>query len=155
MAALSLVLLFAAGVLPGGRMVVTALAGVVSAVIVVKNGVPAAVLSWIAVSILAILLLPNKGCALLYSVFFAPYAILKNYIERIGVLWIEWGLKLAFCLTVSVGLYFLSTDVLCLFPSIMVQHAALFFAVVAVAFIVYDIAFSKLISELLRRMTKL
>lgn len=155
MAALSMVLLFAASVIPSGKLVVTALAGAVGAVTVIKNGIPTGVLNWIAVSLLALLLLPDKGCAILYAVFFGPYTILKSLIERIHVQPVEWMIKYVFCIAMSCLLYFFASDVLNMFPNIFAEHMLLFLTVVAVGFLAYDVIFSKLISELARRLIKI
>ena len=152
MTALALVMLLIASVAPGGRLVLTALSGVVGAVVIVRCGLGIGVLSWIAVSLLGLLLLPTKGCVLLYAVFFCPYTVLKNRIERLKNRRLEWMLKLAFCLVVSAVLFYLSSAVLGLFPTVLAQHIEFFLPAVAVVFVVYDIVFSKLIYVILSRL---
>lgn len=152
MTALALILLLVASVAPGGRLVLTALSGVVGAVAIVRCGWGIGVLSWIAVSLLGALLLPTKGCVLLYAVFFGPYTLIKNAIERLQHRYLEWVLKLVFCLVVSVALFYLSSAVLGLFPAVLANHLAFFLPVVAVAFVIYDIVFSKLIYAIISRL---
>lgn len=152
MTALALVLLLIASVAPGGRLVLTALSGVVGAVVIARCGLGIGALSWIAVSLLGLLLLPTKGCVLLYAVFFGPYTLLKNRIERLNNRQLEWVLKLAFCLVISAALFYLSSAVLGLFPTVLAQHVEFFLPAVAVAFVIYDIVFSKLIYAILSRL---
>ena len=152
MSAAALVLLLIASIAPGGRLVITALAGVVGAVTVARAGMLTGALSWIAVSILALLLIPHKGCAILYAVFFGPYTLLKNQIERKCSRWTEWVWKYLFCLAVAAGLFWLSADVLDLLPAMIAAHVWLYLPAVAVAFLAYDIIFSKVIYQILHRL---
>lgn len=152
MSAAALMLLLAASVAPGGRLVITALAGVVGAVTVARGGMLAGTLSWIAVSVLALLLLPNKGCAVLYAAFFGPYTLIKNVLERKCSRPMEWVLKYLFCLGVAAALFRLSADVLSLLPPALAAHLWLYLPVVAVAFLAYDIIFSKVIYQILHRL---
>ncbi len=152
MTALALVLLLIASLSPGGRLVLTALSGVVGAVVIVRCGLGIGVLSWIAVSLLSLLLLPTKGCAILYAVFFGPYALLKNCMERQGNRILEWILKLAFCVVVAAALFNFSSAVLGLFPTALAEHVEFFLPVVVIGFVIYDIVFSKLLYAILSRL---
>ncbi|MGN1014200.1 MAG: hypothetical protein ACI4PM_02455 [Butyricicoccus sp.] len=152
MSAAALMFLLIASVVPGGRLVITALAGVVGAVTVARAGMLAGTLSWIAVSVLALLLLPNKGCAILYAAFFGPYTLIKNLVERKCGRTMEWVLKYLFCLGVAAALFWLSAEVLRLLPAVLASHLWLYLPVVAVAFLAYDIIFSKVIYQILHRL---
>lgn len=154
MSAVALVLLFAASLLPGGRMVILALSSTVGAMVIIRCGLKAGLLSWIAVSVLSLLMLPSKGCAIMYTVFFGPYALVKNLVERWNSAAGRWILKYVFCLVVSVLLFFFSTDVLGLFPPMLAEHIWMFLPVVAIAFLAYDIIFSKMIGYLTMRIPR-
>jgi hypothetical protein len=152
--ALAMLFLAAACILPSGRLTFVALAGVVGAVLLVRCGWQICVMSWMAVSVLSLLLLPSKGCAILYAVFFGPYTLVKNAIERLRRRSAEWIFKYLFCIAETVLLFCFSKDVLGLFPAVIASRLWLFLPVVAIAFLAYDIVFSKLISLLLYRIPR-
>lgn len=152
--ALALLFLLAASILPGGHLACAALAGVVGAIVLVCCGWKTSVISWIAVSVLALLLSPSKGCALLYTVFFGPYTLLKNWIERLRKVPAEWTLKYLFCVVVAVLLFLFSKEVLGLFPTVIAGRIWLFLPAVAVAFLAYDIVFSKMIYLIVSRLPR-
>lgn len=154
LSALALMFLLAASMLPGGRLACAALAGVVGAVVLVRCGWRAGIISWISVSVLSLLLTPNKGCAILYTIFFGPYTLIKNRIERLNRAPLEWVLKFLFCLAVAVLVFFFSADVLGLFPPVVAGKLWLFLPAVAVVFLAYDVVFSKMITMLIARLPK-
>jgi len=69
LAALSLLLLYLATMMPSGRIGMVAVAGLVPAAGVVSGGLATGFLSYGATSLLGFLLLPDKGCALVYFHF--------------------------------------------------------------------------------------
>ena len=154
LSALALLFLLAASMLPAGRLGCAALAGVVGAVVLVRCGWKTGMMSWIAVSVLSLLLSPNKGSAMLYTIFFGPYTLIKNRIERLNRAPLEWVLKLLFCMAVSVLVFFFSADILGLFPPVIAGKLWLFLPAVAAVFAAYDIVFSKMIALLLARLPK-
>lgn len=154
LSALALLFLLAASLLPVGRLGCAALAGVVGAVVLVRCGWKTGMMSWIAVSVLSLLLSPNKGSAMLYTIFFGPYTLIKNRIERLNRAPLEWVLKFLFCMAVSVLVFFFSADILGLFPPVIAGKLWLFLPAVAAVFAAYDIVFSKMIAMLLARLPK-
>ena len=96
LAAVSLILLYLSTLLPTGRMGIVALAGLTPAAAVVSSGVGAGVLCYAGTGILALILLPDKGGALLYLLFFGLYPIVKYAVERLRRLPLELFLKLVF-----------------------------------------------------------
>ena len=154
LSALALLFLLAASLLPAGRLGCAALAGVVGAVVLVRCGWKTGMMSWIAVSVLSLLLSPNKGSAMLYTIFFGPYTLIKNRIERLNRAPFEWLLKFLFCMAVSVLVFFFSADILGLFPPVIAGKLWLFLPAVAAVFAAYDIVFSKMIAMLLARLPK-
>ena len=64
LAALSLVVLWGAELAPWGRMGLVAVAGLMPAAAVISAGPAAGGLCWGGTSVLALLLLPDKGCGL-------------------------------------------------------------------------------------------
>ena len=154
LSALALMFLLAASMLPAGRLGCAALAGVVGAVVLVRCGWKTGMMSWIAVSVLSLLLSPSKGSAMLYTIFFGPYTLMKNRIERLNRAPLEWLLKVLFCMAVSVLVFFFSADILGLFPSVIAGKLWLFLPAVAVVFLAYDVVFSKMIAMLIARLPK-
>lgn len=70
MAALSIVVLLLGSLLPGMRLTVAAIAGMIAALAVLRGGLGYGVLTVLATAILAFLLLPSKEVALIYAAFF-------------------------------------------------------------------------------------
>lgn len=92
--ALQLVLLLLSAVLPSGRLAFAALAGVLGAGILLECGLKHTILAYIAVSLLGLLLLPQKGMAALFALFFGYYPMVKSGAERLDRRWKEWLVKL-------------------------------------------------------------
>ena len=99
---------------------------------------------WAAAGLLALLLVPAKGTALLFLLFLGVYPVVKSWIERLHRLAAEWLLKLAFfnadlllCLTLTAEL---------LMGSVPEQLRDLwaFWPAANVVFVIYDIGLAKL-----------
>lgn len=148
MTALSIVILLLGSLLPGMRLTVAALAGIIAVLAVMRGGLGYGVLTVLATAILAFLLLPSKEVALMYAAFFGPYTIVKNLIERIHKQPVEWLFKLLFCVLMSVLLLFVSGSLLNLVPSVLAAHAWVMVPIILVVFVLYDIVFSKIIAYL-------
>ena len=97
-AAGSLALLWMACAVPSGRIGLTAAAGLFPMAAVLEGGRKAGLLSWGASSLLGLILLPDKGLALLYGMFLGLYPVAKSYLERLSKPVLEWGGKLLFFL---------------------------------------------------------
>lgn len=146
LAALSLLLLYVAAIMPSGRIGMVAVAGLVPAAGVVSGGLAAGFLCYAATGLLGLLLLPDKACAVLYLIFFGLYPIVKSAIERLRKLPVELLLKLAFFnLVLAVLLFGFSAFLLPMLPEFL-HHTLPVFVVGNVVFLVYDYGFSKLIT---------
>ena len=152
LAALSLVLLYLAALAPSGRLGVVALAGLVPAAAVVSAGWAAGVLCYAAAGLLGLLLLPDKGLALLYLIFFGLYPLLKSPLERLNSRVLEWAGKLA-CFNLALALFWfvLGAVFLPLLPGMLRGSAWLAFLAGNVIFAAYDYGFSRLISFYMAR----
>ena len=145
-AALSLLLLYGATLMPSGRIGMVAVAGLVPAAAVISGGLGTGFLCYGATALLGLLLLPDKGCALLYALFFGLYPMVKYLIERLRKLPLELILKLAwFNLILIVFLFGFSALLFPLLPQIMRTPLPLF-GIGNVVFLIYDYGFSKLIT---------
>ena len=154
LAALQLVLLYFGTVMPSWKLALTALAGIINAAVLIECGVGSSVLSFVAVSALSALILPQKSLALLYIAFFGYYPLLKSAAERIRNRTLEWAAKLAVfnvaCAICMAALRFgFITD-------ISLPEVALVFLWLGlnVVFIIYDIGLTRLISLYIQRIHK-
>lgn len=152
MTALSLLCLIMASAMPGMRLAFTAIAGVVAALTVVQGNLKYGLFTVVATAILSVLIVPAKEIALLYAVFFGPYTLVKNLIERLHNLILEWVLKLIFCAVVAALLFVFADSVLAMVPAVLAGQIWLFLPAVLVVFAAYDIVFSKLIVYVFERM---
>ncbi|MGM9629805.1 hypothetical protein [Butyricicoccus sp.] len=152
MTALGVLLLMMGSMMPGMRVAFTAIAGVVAALAVVQGNLAYGLLTVVATAILSALIVPAKEIALLYATFFGPYTLVKNLIERLHKLPLEWVLKLLFCGIVAMLLFTFADSVLAMVPAVLASHIWLFLPVVLVVFAAYDIVFSKLIAYLFQRL---
>ena len=152
MTALGVILLLLGSMLPGMRVACAAVAGVAASLVVIRCGLLYALLRVVATAVLSFLLVPAKELALLYAVFFGPYALVKNLIERLHRLPLEWILKLVYCGTVAAMLFRLSEQVLAMVPEMLAAHFWLYLPAVLLIFAAYDIVFSKWIGYLFQRL---
>lgn len=152
--ALSLILVYAASILPTGQWGMVAVAGLFQAAAVISVGLKAGLLCWVGVSLLAFLLLPDKFCALIYCVLFGLYPIVKSLIERLRRLPLELVLKLAFFNAAFTFIYLvMRTALLNSLPSAL-GTAWLLYAAANVVFLLYDYGFSKLIGFYIARIDR-
>lgn len=145
LAALSLVVLFLSAVAPTGRLALVAVAGLLPAAAVIRFGVPAGLFCYVVTGILALLLLPDKGGAVLYLLFFGHYPVVKSLIERLGKLPLEWILKLCVFNALLCVLYFGFFALFAETAPAAVSFAPFAFLSGNAAFVAYDVGFSRLI----------
>ena len=146
--ALSLVILYLSVLVPTGRMGVVAVAGLLPAAAVISGGPAAGGLCYAAASILALILLPDKGNALLYLLFFGLYPLVKYAVERLGRLPLELVLKLAFFNVMLTVFRFGLTAVFlpALPPAAADAVLWVLYPAGNVVFLAYDFGFTKLIA---------
>ena len=93
LAAGSLAVLWLACMVPSGRIGLTGAAGLFPVAAVLAAGRAAGYLCWAASALLGLFLLPDKGVALLYLIFLGLYPVVKNNIEGLRRLPLEWLLQ--------------------------------------------------------------
>lgn len=145
--ALGVVLLYFGSIITVLDLTMVAFAAMIIFFTVIELGSFYPYLIYIATSLLALLLLPDKNCALYYSLFGGIYPVLKSAFEKCSQP-ISWILKIVFfngvlTLIITVSLYLIGA-----------QDAELGFKwVVYLAgnafFVVYDIAMTRLVSAYL------
>lgn len=152
LAAGALVFLWLASIAPSGRLGLAAVAGLFPMMAAAAVGARLGLLCWAAVGLLGLLLLPDKGVALLFLTFFGLYPILKGVIESMRRLPLEWVLKLVFfnlVLTISWSFFrelFLPDP-----PEWLRDGGLLLYALGNGVFVVYDVGLSRLVAVLRRR----
>lgn len=142
---LSLLFLYGASLLPGGRLGLTAVAGLFPAAAVASFGLSAGFLCYAGTAILALLLVTDKGLALLYLLFFGLYPMVKGAVEQLRRPWLEILLKLAFYLSaLTVLLLGFRAVLLAVLPWENTPFWLLYLGG-GLVFLAYDFGFSKVI----------
>lgn len=145
--ALSVVLLWLAAAVPAIGFGGCICAGVLPAVMLSKRKVRAGAIIYTSTMVLAFILLPNKRYAVAYALFFGIYPFIKYAIERLNNLPLEWVCKLIYGAITLVILYFIiKLGFFMLGGRLSNQPIFILVALFFMAFIFYDIAFSKIIA---------
>ena len=153
LAAGSLAVLWLACVVPSGQLGVTAVAGLFPVGAVLAAGRGAGLLCWAAASILGLLLLPDKGVALMYLVFLGLYLVVKSRLEQLKSRTAEWAGKLVYFNAALTLLWFAFRELfLPALPEWMSAQVWVLYLAGNVIFILYDIALSRLIGGLNARL---
>ena len=149
LAAGALVALWLACVAPSGQLGLTAVGGLFPMAAAVTAGRAAGYLCWGAAGLLGLILLPDKGVALLYLIFLGLYPVVKGAVESLRRLPLEWALKLAFfnlALTLCWSLFrelFLPA-----LPDWLTGSLPVLYGAGNVVFVLYDIGLSRLVGWL-------
>ena len=143
--ALSLAFLYVSAISPMARLGITAIAGVFPAGAVVSAGLGAGFFCYGATGILGLLLLPSKGSAVLYLLFFGLWPMLKSLLEHLPNRVLEWVCKLAVCNGILAVCWFGLRELLLPFLPQALHQSWMLFAAGSIAFVIYDVGFSKLI----------
>jgi len=153
--ALAVVLVYLASLAPTGSWGIVALAGVLPAAAVVDLGLKAGLLCWAGASILALLLAPDKFCALLFAALFGLYPMVKSAAEGVRKRPVELLIKLGFFNAALTFLYLtMAAAMLGTLPELLGSSVwALYLAANAV-FLVYDFGFSRLIGFYIARIRR-
>lgn len=149
LAALCVIFLFLGSLTFQLRISLAAIAGLLPAVAVIHCGYFWACGVYLVAGGLAMLLLPDKSCVIWFLLVFGHYGIVKSLIERLNKRIPEWILKvLVFALCIAAIFWLFRTVFLGALPQ---YSLPLLFAGLLVCFVLYDIAFSALISFYCRR----
>ena len=147
-ASLAVVLMFFTGVFPFATYALPALAGLLMVIIVIDYNVKWALSVYVAVSILSLLITPDREAALLFIAFFGYYPILKSIFEKLPRV-IEYILKFLVFNLAIIGAYYVIINVLGM-PDILSEFQEvgiqLMLGLGNVTFLIYDIAISKIVT---------
>lgn len=152
--AVSIILLYGSAISPTGAIGLVALAGVPCAGVVIAAGTSGGLLCWGAVSVLGLLLVPDKFCVLLYAAMFGLYPVVKSRVEALRRKPVELVCKLVF-FNLSFTIVVLVTKAVALKGLPLEQlHLWVLYLLGNVVFLLYDFGFSGLITAYLSRMGK-
>mgnify|MGYP004655774209 FL=1 len=142
LAAFGVALLYLASFFPVLSLSLIAIAGLLPGVAVIECGVAAGAGTYAVACALALLLVPDKSCAILYALLFGCYPLIKYFAERLRPV-LAWAAKLAAVNALLALLFFAFRAVLLEF---IPDHMMIFltFLVFNIVFILYDLCFSKL-----------
>ncbi len=146
-AAMSLLFLYLASVLPTMRIAMYFLSSVFVMGLVIEEEIGLAILMFIGVSLMSLLLMPNILRVLPYVFFFGHYGIGKYYIQtRIKDKVAAYIVKLIYYNVALALIYLLAKQII--FEDILDSGIAfwLFVVLAEVAFVVYDFLFDKVTS---------
>jgi len=150
----AVVVLYLGTFLPTMRLSMAAVAAIFTAVCVIEGGLRYGTLCFVAVSILGLLIVPDRVLSLIYVTCFGGYPLAKSIAERQKSIILSWIIKLAaFALVFVLYTTILSELIL---GAIMPEGWGyfVFFGIGIIAFIAYDIGMSKLIGFYLARIYK-
>lgn len=143
--ALSVIILYLGCAIEVLDLTMSAIVSILVVVIVIEMGYSYAWLTYVATSVISVLLLPQKTPAIFYACFMGFYPIIKSYIERINSALLRWILKLAVG-NAAIGLMILLTSLLVPDELDGSTLVIITYFLGIFAFVMYDIAVSKLIT---------
>ena len=147
--AMAVALLYAGAWVPRGGIALAALACLVGAAVLIECGLWWALGHYLVTALLALLLSPDKTPALWYALVLGPWPVLKHVIERLESPVARWALKLAaFCVCMAALYYLFSAAFTGAMPEVPVYFLL---PALALVFIAFDIAFTRLIGLYMRR----
>jgi hypothetical protein len=133
--------LYAASVLPTGKLALLTLSSMVLSVAVIEYGCLFAFLLYMVSGLLSLIIMPDKLICVPFIAFFGYYGILKALIERIRRFWPEWLLKIAVFNGVMTVAWHMASQFFSLFLGLP-KALWLMFTVLNILFIIFDYAFS-------------
>lgn len=141
LAACVLIVLFLATILPTNRIFLYGLSSVFIAVMILEYGTAAGWIFYIATSLLALIIIPQKLRLIPYILILGHYGVFKTLIERLNKGFFEAVLKLA-VLNIGFLLSYLSFTTLFKLNINLPFHPAFIILAVQPLFIIYDFVFT-------------
>lgn len=86
--------MFLAAVVPFASIAMPMLAGAMLTVVVIENGAKAAMMVYIAVSLLSVFMVPDIDAKLLFIMFFGYYNVLKPLLDKMPHMPVRYAVKL-------------------------------------------------------------
>lgn len=156
--ALSLVLMISVAVVPFLTYALPAVAGVLIIFIVVEIDRKWAFGVYATVAILGMILVPEKEVAVMYLVLFGYYPIIKSLIESKFPAVIEWIIKIVCFVATMAGSYYLMMKFMGVTIDEVDEWGVMAYPILlgmgTLAFIIYDIALTKIITLYIEKWQK-
>lgn len=149
--ALGIAFLYLGSILPSAKLAVTAIAGFLTAVTLMMYRPLWAAAVYAVTAALALLLIPDKGCAVYYTAFFGFYPILKSFFEKLHKPRLGWILKLCVYALAFAAWWLLAKGLF--LGDALTLGWYLLAPLGAVAFVVYDLCLSFLINFYIERIS--
>lgn len=157
--ALGVVIMMITAIIPTTTYAMPALAGLISTVLVIEINKKWALASYFVISVLSLLLVPDKEAVAFYILFFGYYPIYKQIIEsKINLALLQWVLKIAVFSISAVAVYYIAilllgvpTDEFVIFG---VNLPLVFLLVGILIFMMYDNAMSGIIISYVNKFRK-
>lgn len=143
--ALIVVILYLSSFFPMLSLSMVAIAGVLPAVLVSEFGIGTAAMAYVASSVLALILVPDRMNSMLFVLLFGHYPIIKELSERVKQKWFTWCIKLLSANVLFVVVWILFKN---MFASQISEYSGMLaFAWLGynVIFVMYDICLKKLV----------
>lgn len=150
--ALSVIFIYLSSIMPTNKLALLSAASFIIPISILNIGTKMTFVEYLAVSILGLFLIPSKGIALAYILFFGLYGFVKLYIEKIRKTPIELILKLIFFNIIIIIIAFLYTQLFAQIINLKQFENYLIPAILLaqVAFIAYDYLVTLLIQYYLK-----
>lgn len=153
--ALAVIIVYLASLAPTGKWGIVAVAGLLPAAAVVSVGLKAGFLCWAGASILMLLLVPEKFCALLFTTLFGLYPMVKSAAEKPRKRLLEYAVKLIFFNAVFTLLYLtMMGAMMASLPPVLEESLWVLYLAANIVFVAYDYGFSRLIAVYIARVQR-
>jgi hypothetical protein len=148
-AALCIVLMLIAGLVQIATFAIPVIAGALLMVLVIELGLKYALSVYIAVSVFSILFVADKEAALIFTLFFGYYPILKSKLDIISQKILSWVFKLLIFNAAMITEYFIAIKVLMVpdeeFMMFGVSLPLILLGVANIMFVIYDFALLRVV----------
>lgn len=149
--ALSVVVMMLTAVVSVATYATPALAGIILIVLIIETNCKWTFASYIAVSIVSLLIVPDKEAVSLYILFFGYYPMLKQFIERhIKNRMIQLGIKILIFSVAAIATYFISIYLFGIpaeeYQIMGINIPGVFLILGIIVFVLFDYAFTEIIS---------
>ena len=152
--ALAAASLFLENIFPTGKLGFYVLAGFILSVVIMECGLFFGWISYGAVSVLSLLVVPEKTAVVPYFLFFDIYSLVKSHIEKLNRRIPEWVLKFLFF---NISLYFMwnIAGLLGLVPQGLIDTLSIYgvILVLQAVFFVFDWIFTLWIQYYLKKIS--
>lgn len=146
LSALSLLFLYAASVIPTGKLALLAASSFAVGVCISGIGVKFSMISYAAVSLLGFIMIPQKLYGIAFVLFLGIYPFIKLFCETRKIRAVEWILKFVFA-NISFAAVYFAAKLFVIPEGVPIFAYILLFNAV---FLIYDIVFSFFITKIIK-----